>query len=104
MIDDQLHQRRSDQRRLVRHLGWVNQRQSLLVRLYEVYKPIAKPSVNFIAGIAIDLAYGFILAGLFLLLLFGAARGERGFLRAVAVVPARGDERDFFVDDVHRAR
>ncbi len=80
----------------------------LAVRLYEVYKPIAKTSVNFIAGIAIDLAYGFILAGLFLLL-YPALPGASGLvkgvsLRAVALVPARGDERDFFVDDVHSAR
>jgi len=38
------------------------------VRLYEVFKPISKTSVNFAAGIIIDLAYGFILAGLFLML------------------------------------
>ena len=36
-------------------------------KLYEVYKPIAKTSVNFVAGMIIDLAYGFILAALFLL-------------------------------------
>lgn len=37
-------------------------------RLYEVYKPIAKISLNMAAGIAIDLAYGFIMAAVFLLL------------------------------------
>lgn len=37
-------------------------------RLFAVYKPIAKTSVNFIAGIVIDLAYGFIMAAVFLLL------------------------------------
>ncbi len=37
-------------------------------RLYEVYRPIAKTSVNAPAGLAIDLAYGFAMAGLFLLL------------------------------------
>ena len=37
-------------------------------RLYEVYRPIARTSVNAPAGVAIDLAYGFILAALFLLL------------------------------------
>jgi hypothetical protein len=40
----------------------------LAVRLMAAYKPIARPSVNIIAGIAIDLAYGFILAALFLVL------------------------------------
>jgi hypothetical protein len=37
-------------------------------KLYEIFRPIARDSVNFVAGILIDLAYGFILAGLFLLL------------------------------------
>ena len=31
----------------------------LAVRLFEVYKPIAKQSLNMVAGIIIDLAYGF---------------------------------------------
>lgn len=37
-------------------------------RLYEVFQPIAKTSVNVPAGLAIDLLYGFALAGGFLLL------------------------------------
>ncbi len=37
-------------------------------RLYAVYEPIARTSINAPAGIAIDLAYGFIMAGLFLVL------------------------------------
>jgi len=37
-------------------------------RLYAVYKPIARTSLNVVAGIVIDLAYGFIMAGMFLLL------------------------------------
>jgi hypothetical protein len=40
----------------------------LAQRLVECYKPIARESVNAGARIAIDLAYGFVLAGLFLLL------------------------------------
>ena len=40
----------------------------LAVKLYEVYKPLAKPSINFVMGIIIDIVYGFILAGLYLLL------------------------------------
>ena len=55
----------------------------LAVKLYEVYKPIAKTSVNFIAGIAIDLAYGFILAGLFLLL-YSALPGASGLVKGVS--------------------
>jgi hypothetical protein len=37
-------------------------------RLMEVYKPIARESVNAAVGILIDLVYGFALAGLFILL------------------------------------
>ncbi len=37
-------------------------------RLFEVYKPIARSSLNLPAGMAIDLMYGFAMAGLFLLL------------------------------------
>ena len=34
-------------------------------RLNEVYKPIARTSLNIVAGVAIDLAYGFIMAAVF---------------------------------------
>jgi hypothetical protein len=37
----------------------------LAQRLYAVYQPIARPSVNALAGSAIDLAYGVILVALF---------------------------------------
>jgi len=40
----------------------------LAQRLYQVYKPIAKTSVNPLAGMVIDLVYGFVMAGVFLLL------------------------------------
>lgn len=40
----------------------------LAVRLYAVYKPIARTSVAIPAAMAIDLAYGFLLAGIFVLL------------------------------------
>jgi hypothetical protein len=39
--------------------------------LYSVYAPIARPSINAAAGLAIDLLYGFVLAGLFLILCQG---------------------------------
>jgi hypothetical protein len=53
------------------------------IRLFEVYKPIAKTSVNFVAGLIIDLAYGFILAALFLLL-YGSLPGEAGLVKGVS--------------------
>jgi hypothetical protein len=37
-------------------------------KLMECYKPIAKTSVNVTAGIIIDLIYGFVMCGIFLLL------------------------------------
>lgn len=40
----------------------------LAQRLMTVYQPIARQSVNMTAGIIIDLLYGFVLTGLFLLL------------------------------------
>ena len=40
----------------------------MAAKLFAVFKPIARPSINFILGILIDLAYGFVLAGLYLLL------------------------------------
>ena len=41
---------------------------SLARRLFAVYAPIARTSVNAPAGVLIDLGYGFALAGMFLLL------------------------------------
>ena len=41
---------------------------SLAQRLLQDYQPIARTSINAPAGVVIDLLYGFILAGLFLLL------------------------------------
>jgi len=54
----------------------------IAVKLFEVYKPIAKTSVNFVAGIIIDLVYGFILAALFLLL-YPSLPGETGLVKGV---------------------
>jgi len=55
----------------------------LATKLYEVYLPIAKTSLNFVAGIIIDLAYGFILAGLFLLL-YPSLPGEFGLAKGIS--------------------
>ena len=53
------------------------------IKLLQVYKPIAKTSVNFVAGMIIDLAYGFIMAALFLLL-YSSLPGEIGLLKGVS--------------------
>jgi hypothetical protein len=39
----------------------------LAQRLYRIFEPIARKSINIPAGFAIDLIYGFAMAGIFLL-------------------------------------
>ena len=55
----------------------------LAQRLYEIYKPIARTSINPLAGIVIDLVYGCIMAGVFLLL-YQSLPGETGLLKGVS--------------------
>jgi hypothetical protein len=55
----------------------------LAQRLYQVYKPIAKTSINPLAGILIDLVYGFVMAGVFLLL-YKSLPGETGFVKGIS--------------------
>ena len=46
--------------------GLINANQ-LARRLYEVFQPIARTSINVPAGLVIDLVYGFVMAGVFVL-------------------------------------
>ena len=55
----------------------------LAQRLYQVYKPISRASINPLAGIVIDLIYGFIMAGVFLLL-YKSLPGETGLVKGVS--------------------
>lgn len=55
----------------------------LAQRLHEVYKPIARASINTLAGIVIDLIYGFVMAGAFLLL-HESLPGETGLVKGVS--------------------
>lgn len=55
----------------------------LAQRLYEVYRPIARASVNAPAGVAIDLAYGFLMAGIFLLLC-ASLPGGAGWVKGIS--------------------
>ncbi|OGN92339.1 MAG: hypothetical protein A2Y88_03385 [Chloroflexi bacterium RBG_13_48_10] len=55
----------------------------LAQKLYKVYKPIAKTSINPIAGIAIDLVFGFVMAGVFLLL-YASLPGTAGLIKGVS--------------------
>ena len=52
-------------------------------RLLAVYQPIARTSINAPAGIAIDLAYGFALAGMFVLL-SGSLPGSSGLVKGLS--------------------
>jgi len=52
-------------------------------KLFEVYRPLARTSVNAPAGFAIDLAYGFLLTGVFLLL-FRSLPGETSVTRGLS--------------------
>ncbi len=51
--------------------------------MLEVYRPIAKTSVNVPAGILIDLSYGFILCFIFLLL-YRSLPGKTGFAKGIS--------------------
>ena len=55
----------------------------LAQRLFEVYKPIARESINPVAGIAIDLLFGLIMAGSFLML-YESLPGTNGLLKGVS--------------------
>jgi hypothetical protein len=55
----------------------------LAQKLYEVYKPISRTSINPLAGIVIDLVYGFVMAGIFLLL-YNSLPGEIGLIKGVS--------------------
>ena len=52
-------------------------------KLFEVYKPIARTSLNVPAGMIIDLVYGFALAGIYLLL-FKSLPGETPLLKGLS--------------------
>jgi hypothetical protein len=56
---------------------------ALAQRLYEVYKPIAKTSLNVPAGVVIDLVYGFAMVGIFLLL-YKSLPGEAGLVKGIS--------------------
>ncbi len=52
-------------------------------RLLAVYKPIARDAINIPAGVVIDLAYGFLMAAIFLLLQ-PALPGASGLLKGLS--------------------
>lgn len=52
-------------------------------KFFEVYKPIAKSSVNIFLGFGIDILYGFVMAGVFLLL-YKSLPGTTPLLKGVS--------------------
>jgi hypothetical protein len=56
---------------------------ALAQRLYSVYKPITKTSLNIPAGVVIDLVYGFAMAGIFLLL-YKSLPGDAGLVKGIS--------------------
>jgi len=52
-------------------------------RLYQFYKPIAETTINVPAGITIDIVYGFVMAGLFLLL-YNSLPGQAGLAKGLS--------------------
>ena len=54
----------------------------LAQKLYKVFTPMARKSINPIGGIIIDLVYGFIMAGIFLLL-YPSLPGASGILKGL---------------------
>jgi len=55
----------------------------LAQKLYDVYKPIMRTSLNVPVGVVIDLVYGFVMAGTFLLL-YRSLPGETGLLKGIS--------------------
>lgn len=52
-------------------------------RLNEVYKPMAKTSLNVPVGVLIDIVYGFAMAGMFLLL-YDSLPGDIGLVKGIS--------------------
>ena len=52
-------------------------------KLYEVFKPISKQTINVPAGFVIDLVYGFAMAGIFLILYDGLP-GDAGVVKGIS--------------------
>ena len=50
---------------------------------FDVYQPIARTSINVVAGMIIDLMYGFVLAGMFMLL-SPALPGSSGLVKGLS--------------------
>ena len=52
-------------------------------RLFDIYKPIERTSFNPLVGILIDLVFGFVMAGVFLLL-YASLPGDSGLIKGIS--------------------
>lgn len=52
-------------------------------KVFSAYKPIAKTQINVPAGVIVDLVYGFLMAGLFLIL-YKSLPGETGLIKGLS--------------------
>lgn len=78
---------------------------SLARGLFKVYQPIARTTINIPAGIVIDMIYGFVMAGIFLILYPGLP-GDTGLAKGISfallvVVLSCSDVSYYRMDDVH---
>jgi hypothetical protein len=55
----------------------------LAQKLYAVFQPIARTDINAFAGVVIDLAYGFVMAGVFLVL-YQSLPGQSGVVKGIS--------------------
>jgi hypothetical protein len=60
----------------------------LAARLYEVYRPITRPTVNALVGLVIDVVYGFAMPAIFLVL-YPSLPGGSGVLAGSPLVSPR---------------
>ena len=72
----------------------------LAQKLYAVYKPIAKTSINPVAGITIDIVFGFLMAGAFLIL-YQSLPGEAGIVKGMLTF-ARQHKPERVTIDIHQ--
>ena len=56
-------------------------------KLFEIYKPIAKTSINAPAGIIIDILYGLVMGFIFLIL-YSALPGNTGLIKGISFAPS----------------
>ena len=62
--------------------GFINAN-PIAIKLFSIYSPIARTGVNYIAGMIIDLVYGFVMAYLFIML-YKALPTDNGIIKGIS--------------------